>query len=220
MMDAAFWKQRWQEGQIGFHRTEVMPLLEKHWAALSLPPGSRVLVPLAGKTLDMPWLAAQGHRVLGIELSGKGIAEFFAEQGVRDDVSDTPDGPLHRAGDIAILQANAFEVSAATLSGVRQVYDRAALIALPPQLRQRYVDTLYARLPAGTSALLITIEYPQHEKHGPPFSVDEDEVRRLFSPAWDVTLLERRDILPQQPSFQGEGVTSLQTAVYRLHKRR
>ena len=93
------------------------------------------------------------------------------------------------------------------------------MIALPPTLRRQYVDTLYARLPAGTNALLITLEYPQHEKDGPPFSVSEDEVHLLFSPAWDVTLLERRDILAQQPGFVAEGVSDLHTAVYRLDKR-
>ncbi len=218
-MEADYWKSRWQRGETGWHRGEVMPLLQKHWPALQAAPGNQVLVPLSGKTLDMPWLAAQGHRVLGIELSATGIAEFFAEHALDDDVTDTPDGRLHRAGDIALLEADAFEVSATTLSGICHVYDRAALIALPPDLRQRYVDTLYARLPAGTSALLITLEYPQHEKNGPPFSVQEDEVRALFSPAWDVTLLERRDILSQQPSFVAEGVTALGTVVYRLDKR-
>lgn len=218
-MDADYWKSRWQRGETGWHRDEVMPLLQKHWPSLHAQAGSEVLVPLSGKTLDMPWLATQGQRVLGIELSERAIKAFFVEQDLSDVASDTPDGPLHRAGDIAILEADAFEVSPAMLSGVRHVYDRAALIALPPDLRKRYVDTLYARLPARTTALLITLEYPQHEKDGPPFSVSEEEVRTLFSPAWDVALLERRDILQQQPSFIADGVSALQTAVYRLDKR-
>lgn len=218
-MDADYWKSRWQRGETGWHRDEVMPLLQKHWPSLQPEPGSEVLVPLSGKTLDMPWLAAQGHRVLGIELSARGIAEFFTEQGLQDGVVDTVDGPLHQAGQLAILEADALEVSAATLSGIRHIYDRAALIALPPDLRQRYVDTLYARLPSGARGLLITLEYPQHEKDGPPFSINEDEVHRLFSPAWEATLLERRDILDQQPSFVANGVTALATAVYSLDKR-
>lgn len=218
-MDTDYWKSRWQRGETGWHRDEVMPLLQKHWPTLHAQAGSNVLVPLAGKTLDMPWLAAQGHRVLGIEISAQGIAEFFADLRVRDTIEETADGLLHRAGDIAILEADAFNVSAASLSAIRHVYDRAALIALPPTLRRQYVDTLYARLPAGTNALLITLEYPQHEKDGPPFSVSEDEVHLLFSPAWDVTLLERRDILAQQPGFVAEGVSDLHTAVYRLDKR-
>lgn len=218
-MDADYWKSRWQRGETGWHRDEVMPLLQKHWPALTPQRRGKVLLPLSGKTLDMPWLASQGHPVLGIELSAQAIDEFFSEHGLNDNIIDTRDGPLHRAGDIAILEADAFEVDTGTLTGIRYVYDRAALIALPPELRQRYVDTLYARLPVGTSVLLITLEYPQHEKDGPPFSVSEDEVHSLFSPAWQISLLERRDILQQQPSFVDGGVSALQTAVYRLDKR-
>ena len=218
-MDAAYWQSRWQRGETGWHRDGVMPLLQKYWPAIDPAPGARVAVPLCGKTLDMPWLAAQGHGVLGIEVAAEGIAAFFAEQGLDDDTLDTPAGRLHRAGAIDILQADVFEVDAATLAGCRHVYDRAALIALPPELRRRYADTFYAWLPSGCRGLLITLEYPQHEKAGPPFSVGEDEVHALFSPGWDATLLERRDILAQQPAFVAEGVGALHTTVYRLDKR-
>ena len=81
-MDADFWLQKWQEGQIGFHRHDVMPLLQKHWPSLQLPEASRVLVPLCGKSLDMHWLAAQGHRVLGVELSPLAVTQFFDEAGL------------------------------------------------------------------------------------------------------------------------------------------
>lgn len=99
------------------------------------------------------------------------------------------------------------------------MYDRAALIALRPDLRRRYVDALYAALPSGSRGLLITLDYPQPQKAGPPFSVDAAEVHALFDSCWTVALLERRDILAQQPGFVAAGVTALHTAVYRLHKR-
>ncbi|MCR6663731.1 MAG: thiopurine S-methyltransferase [Luteimonas sp.] len=218
-MDAAFWHQRWQEGRIGFHRSEVMPLLERHWPSLDLPAGSRVLVPLAGKTLDMAWLAAQGHRVLGVELSQLAVEQFFAEHALQPEIEDTCHGRHYRAGDIEMICGDAFALDRELLADCVGVYDRAALIALPTELRQRYVGTIYARLPAGCRGLLITLEYPQHEKDGPPFSVDETEVRRLLEPDWEVGLIERRDILAQESSFQADGVTALRTAVYRLEKR-
>ncbi len=217
-MDAAFWHQRWQEGRIGFHRSEVMPLLEGHWPSLDLPAGSRVLVPLAGKTLDMAWLAAQGHRVLGVELSQLAVEQFFAEHALQPEIEDTHYGRHYRAGDIEMICGDAFALDRDLLADCVGVYDRAALIALPAGLRQRYADTVYARLPSGCRGLLITLEYPQHEKGGPPFSVDETEVRRLLEPAWDISLVERRDILANEPSFQADGVTALHTAVYRLDK--
>jgi thiopurine S-methyltransferase len=99
------------------------------------------------------------------------------------------------------------------------VFDRAALVALPPDLRRRYVDEVYSLLTQGCRGLLITLEYPPHEKQGPPFAVDEAEVRDLYDRDWHVEVLERRNILAQQPAFAEEGVTALETVVYRLIRR-
>ena len=214
-MEQEFWRQRWREGRIGFHRTDVMPWLQKHWPALALPKDSRVLVPLCGKTLDMPWLAAQGHRVLGVELSDLAIEQFLAENHLSAQAQTSPQGILFDAGPIQLLQGNAFTLDDATLATCTGIYDRAAMIALPPDLRQRYFETVYARLPVGTRGLLITLEYPQQEKPGPPFAVTEAEIRKRFADAWQVDCLERRDILAHEPGF---GTTALETVVYRLER--
>jgi thiopurine S-methyltransferase len=215
-MDADFWLQKWQEGQIGFHRHDVMPLLQKHWPSLGLPETSRVLVPLCGKSLDMHWLAAQGHRVLGVELSPLAVTQFFAEAGLDPVRTTSRYGEHFSAGPIEILLGDAFGLDQALLADVAGVYDRAALIALPPNLRLRYRDTVYASLPTGCQGLLITLEYPQAEKAGPPFSVEAPDVDALFATSWRHTLLERRDILDQEPRFREEGLSALETAVYRL----
>jgi thiopurine S-methyltransferase len=217
-MDADFWLQRWQEGQIGFHRSDVMPLLEKHWPSLQVRADARVLVPLCGKSLDMHWLAAQGYRVLGVELSPLAVAQFFQEAGVEPVRTVSQYGEHFTAGPIEIIQGDAFGLEPALLADVEAVYDRAALIALPPALRRRYLDTLYAALPSGCRGLLITLEYPQQQKDGPPFSVGQAEVEALFASPWQHVLLERRDILDQEPRFQAEGLTALTTAVYRLRR--
>lgn len=217
-MDADFWLQKWQEGQIGFHRHDVMPLLQKHWPSLQLPEGSRVLVPLCGKSLDMHWLAAQGHRVLGVELSPLAVAQFFEEAGLKPERTTSPYGEHFSAGPIEIILGDAFGLDPGLLADITGVYDRAALIALPPDLRLRYRDTVYAALPAGCQGLLITLEYPQEEKAGPPFSVAQAEVEGLFAAPWRHTLLERRDILDQEPRFREEGLSALETAVYRLRR--
>ncbi|NUO75746.1 MAG: thiopurine S-methyltransferase [Lysobacter sp.] len=218
-MEAAFWQQRWRDRQIGFHQDRPSPLLLKHWPSLAPPPASRVFVPLAGKTLDMAWFAAQGHRVLGVELSQLAVEEFFAEHGLQPEVETTRYGRHYRAGAIELICGDAFALDAEVMADCAAVFDRAALIALPPPLRRRYADELYSRLPQGCRGLLITLEYPQHEKQGPPFCVGEQEVRALYARDWGVTTLERRDILAQQPSFVAEGVTALETIVYALERR-
>jgi len=218
-MDLDFWHQRWREGRIGFHQDKPTPLLLEHWPALKLAPGSLVFVPLAGKSLDLVWLAAQGHRVLGVELSPLAVAQFFAEHGLTPQVRDSRYGRHYRAGDIELICGDVFGLDTDVLADCAAVYDRAALIALPPPLRRRYVHELHALLPAGCSGLLITLEYPPHEKQGPPFAVPEAEVRELYGRDWHVETLERRDILAQQPGFVAEGVSALETVVYRLSKR-
>ena len=82
-MDAEFWLERWREGRTHFHQTRITPLLQKYWPTLAVPKGGRVLVPLAGKSLDMVWLAAQGHAVLGVELSQLAVDQFFEENELR-----------------------------------------------------------------------------------------------------------------------------------------
>ena len=218
-MDADFWLQRWREGQIGFHRGEVMPLLEQYWPSLAVPAGSRVFVPLAGKTLDMHWLAAQGLQVLGCELSPLAVEAFFAEAGITPQVQRDADGLHHRAGAIDLVQGDVFALREQTLATMDAFYDRAALIALPAGMRRRYVDEVYGRLPAGCRGLLITLEYPPGEKDGPPFPVPEADVHALFARHWDVDRLTRRDILASEPRFIAEGVTALATAAYRLQRR-
>lgn len=219
-MEHDFWLQRWREGRTGFHQSRVMPLLEKHWNAVALPVASQVFVPLAGKSLDMIWLAARGYRVLGVELSSLAVEQFFAENSLRPRMHDSHYGRHYIADAIEVICGDVFALNAAALADCAGVYDRAALIALPPALRERYVGELHARLPADCRALLITLEYPQGEKSGPPFSVDEHEVHRLYGVQWDIDLLERRDVLDSQPGFIAEGVSALSTAVYRLQHTR
>lgn len=215
-MEPEFWLQRWREGRTGFHQAAPTPLLLRHWPALALAPGSRVFVPLAGKSLDLLWLAGQGHRVLGVELSPLAVAQFFDEQGLTPQVHASRLGLHHVAGEIELICGDVFDLDAAALAECAAVYDRAALIALPPDLRRRYVRELYASLPAGCRGLLVTLEYPQHEMQGPPFSVEEAEVRRHYEPDWGVALLERRDILAQEAKFAAAGVTAMSTVLYRM----
>jgi len=217
-MTPDFWEQRWAANQIGFHQPVASPFLVKHWPLLRIPTGARVFVPLAGKSLDLAWLASQRHRVLGVELSQRAVSQFFDEHGLAPEVRESRYGRHHVAGGIELICGDAFALDADILSDCAGVFDRAALIALPPDMRLRYATELYRRLPAGCRGLMITLEYPQAERDGPPFSVVEDEVRTLYADTWDIDLLERRSIPPEHPGYVG-GVSRLDTAAYRLLRR-
>jgi thiopurine S-methyltransferase len=221
-MEPEFWLQRWREGRTGWHHDTVMPLLEKHWPALDVAHDSRVLVPLCGKSLDMLWLARQGLDVLGVELSPLAVEAFLGENRLHAQTRDAPDGIHHSIidapgdGRIEIVQGDVFDLDPGLLSRCTAFYDRAASIALPAALRERLAREVYAKLPAGARGLLITLDYPQAQMEGPPFSVDDAEVHRLFDACWQVERLERRDILSEQPSFSEQGVSALGTTVYAL----
>jgi len=209
-----FWHERWQTGQVGFHQSAVHPFLERWWLRLGVPAGTSVYVPLCGKSLDMAWLAARGHRVVGSELSAIAIRDFFAERGLEPE-SGVQDGfRRHAAGPFELLEGDALELVPAILGPVGAAYDRAALVALPPDLRSRYAASLARLLPAGARVLLVAFEYPQEMKGGPPFSVEAAEVRALFEPAFAVEEVERLDILAASPKFAELGIPALHETAF------
>jgi thiopurine S-methyltransferase len=224
-MDADYWLKRWHEGRTGWHHDKPMPLLLEHWPALEVPPGTRVLVPLCGKSQDLLWLARQGMRVLGVELSAIAIEAFLAENHLHANAHAGAGGTHHvitdlPGGGIEIIQGDVFDIDRAVLASFGAIYDRAALIALPTPVRRNYVRDVYGALPDACRGLLITLDYPPQQLEGPPFSVDDGEVRHLFEAGWDIEQRERRDILASQPHFSEQGVTALHTSVYRLDKHR
>ena len=184
------WAQRWAEGKIGFHEGRPNTLLDAHVAELGAPGDRRrVFVPLCGKTEDMAFLVARGHEVVGIEAVEPAVAAFFAEHGLTPTIERGPRGLVfYRAPGITILSGDVFAATAEDLDGVNALYDRAAMVALPEDVRPRYVAHLRAILPAASPCLLVTFDYDQARIAGPPFAVSEAEVRRLYDGAM-VTLL-------------------------------
>lgn len=218
-MHPDFWHDRWRTRQIGFHQPGPHPFLERWWTGLGVPAAARVYVPLCGKSLDMVWLAVRGHAVVGSELSSIAAQEFFGEQGTAPDV--VPHGPFrrHASGPYEILEGDALDLTPGWLGPVEAAYDRAALVALPPDVRERYATSFASLLPSGSRTLLVAFEYDQARKAGPPFSVTPDEVDRLYAAQFDVRLLERVDILDASPKFRAEGVERLHEVAYALTRR-
>lgn len=217
-MHPKFWHQRWREGRIGFHQNDVTPFLCQHWPAVGVAAGARVFVPLAGKSHDLSWLASQGFRVFGVELSQLAVEQFFQDNELTPEIRSSRYGTHYSAGGIELVCGDVFALDRKILADCTAVYDRAAIIALPPDLRRRYAHELYARLPTGCRGLMVALEYPQTQKEGPPFSVEQTEVEALFGRNWNIEVLERRDILAGQTGFLAEGITSLHNVAYRFRR--
>lgn len=217
-MDHAFWHQRWRDNLIGFHQEAVNPHLERHWERLGVKPDATVFVPLCGKSLDMVWLAERYH-VLGVELSPKAVEHFFQEQGLSPARSNDWPFMICEAEGVALYCGDFFALKPEHTAGIAAIYDRAALIALPPALRLRYADKLTGLAPAGTVMLLVTMEYEQAQMDGPPFSVESAEVETLFSDGWRIESLQHDSILEREPRFRERGLTRLAEHIYLLVRR-
>lgn len=218
-MDAKIWQERWATNQIGFHQSDVNPYLQRHWSTLALADGARVFVPLCGKSLDMKWLADRGHRVMGVEVSDKAVEAFFNEQGLTPQIDQRGVFKVYQAGLIEVWCGDFFALDASALADCTGLYDRAALIALPQPMRSRYTEHLDTLLAPVCEGLLITVDYDQVQRAGPPFAVPDEEVQSLLGPHWNVVTLQERDILSESSKFKADGVTRLDERVYRLTRR-
>jgi len=218
-MNRDFWMERWEEGQIGFHQSEVNGYLTRHWEKLQAGKGDKVLVPLCGKSKDMLWLADQGHKVLGVELSPLAVDAFFTENNIPCSQFENDGFKISESDHVSLWCGDFFDLTQKHLQGITRVYDRASLIALPPEMREKYSLHMKTMMPAGARVLLVTMEYPQAEMSGPPFSVSHNEVHDLYDDAFDISLLEEVDILALNPQFKERGLSALVEKSYLMIKK-
>lgn len=218
-MDLDFWHQRWQRDEIGFHQPEVNLHLREHWPRVNLPAGKAAFVPLCGKSQDMLWLHSLGHPVVGVEVSPLAVEAFFTENGLSAEITKQKHHARWQHDSIGVLCGDYFELEPTDLAEVGAVYDRASLIALPPDLRRRYVEHLHHLLADRAEVLLVTLEYPEGGMEGPPFAVQESEVHDLYDDHFQVQRLAMRDVLADNPHLSSRGVASLTEKAYLLTPR-
>lgn len=215
-MKKEFWLERWERSEIGFHQGEINPYLLRFWPELKVARDHEVFVPLCGKSLDVVWLRQQGSFVLGVELSPIAVKDFFREQGKLPERARGGKFDNYIADGICISCGDFFDLRKEDMAKVSAVYDRASLIALPPEMRERYARHLVDILPSATQVLLVTVDYPQAEMQGPPFAVSVNEVEALYGKYADIRLLAQEDVLAQNPRFQQRGVSRMQENIFLL----
>lgn len=215
-MRARFWHERWQQNQIGFHQDEINPYLQTYWSQLKLAIGKGVFVPLCGKSSDMLWLRSQGYPVLGIELSPIAVRDFFAEHGLEPEVTQQGAFELWEVDGLKILLGDFFQLTTTDLAECEAIYDRASLIALPPDMREQYAGHLQ-QIATGKPNLLITLEYDQTITGGPPFSVTPAEVQSYYAAQYHIELLARVDISHTQHGIVAKGAKELYEGIYLLN---
>ena len=193
--------------------------LQRYWPGLGLASGSRVLVPLCGKSLDLLWLREQSHSVVGVELSTVALESFCMEHGVPSKRRILEQFDVYEAGAFRLFGGDFFALTPELLGPVSAVYDRAALISWAPDMRAAYVDHITSLTGPGTQTLLVAMEYPQVQMAGPPFSMSAADVERLYAPTHTIRELARHDILGQEARLRARGVTQLHEVSYHLTRR-
>jgi thiopurine S-methyltransferase len=212
-MDSGFWHEKWTQKELGFHRSQPNPLLVKHFDKLALSPNSRIFLPLCGKTRDISWLLGHGYRVVGSELVATAVDQLFEELAIVPTISQSGQLLRYSAHHIDIHVGDIFELDRAVLGHIDAIYDRAALVALPEQMRTRYAEHLMAMSGSATQ-LLITFEYDQTVMNGPPFAVDEAEVRRHYDERYELRLVSST---PVEGGLKGQFAAD--ELVWMLHRR-
>jgi len=184
-MDAGFWHRRWRKNEIAFHEGKANSLLVDHFETVFGKAGSRVFLPLCGKTRDIGWLMARGYHVAGAELSSTAVDQLFSELHIEPERSDLGSLTRYSAKGIDIFVGDIFDLSKGVLGTVDVIYDRAALVALPDEMRRRYAAHLM-QITAMAPQFLICFVYDQTQMDGPPFSVAAEEVHRCYGDRYDL----------------------------------
>lgn len=192
-MDADFWHKKWQKNEIGFHEQSVNPALADHFESLGLEQGDRIFLPLCGKTLDIAWLMQRGMAVVGAELSELAIQQLFEEMDVEPRISEQGALKRYSAEHLDIFVGDIFDLSREQLGEVAAIYDRAALVALPEEVRTRYANHLIEISDRATQ-LVVCYVYDQGQMKGPPFSISSEELTKLYSALYQIQLLENKGV--------------------------
>lgn len=197
--DNELWQQSWRDRNTAFHQTTVNPHLIRFWSSLGLQATDRVFVPLCGKSLDLLWLAGQGHSVIGVELSPLAVRAFFRENRLQASRRQVGKLTLWENGRIGILCGDFFQLTAADLGDIAAVFDRASLTALPDDIRAAYLAHLARIVPAACKVLLLTTEEPEDwETAGQPFAV-ADQIAGLYAASFDIQLSHVESVFEADP---------------------
>lgn len=192
--DNELWQQCWRDHDTDFHQTTVNTSLIRFWSTLGLAPDDRIFVPLCGKSLDLLWLAAQGHSVIGVELSPIAVRAFFKASRMQPARRKQGKFTLWQSGRIDILCGDLFDLTAADLGNVAAVFDRASLTALPEEIRHAYLAHLRKIVPASSKILLLTTEEPEaDETQGQPFAI-ADEISSLYALDYEIDLSDVKSV--------------------------
>ncbi|SEQ60947.1 thiopurine S-methyltransferase [Amphritea atlantica] len=212
--DNVLWLQLWKDQRTDFHQQQVSPLLPRFWNNQTVAKNARVLVPLCGKSQDMLWLAARGHRVIGVELSPLAVKAFFSENNLKVKKSRVGNFTCWQSGLITIWCGDFFSLQKHQLGKVDIVFDRAALTALSGAIRQQYIGQLCQLIGINCQIFLLTVEDIDNHSQQSPDMIDS-EITALYAGQFDISLMHTESACVPETHPQTAGFHT-ESKVYRL----
>lgn len=142
-----FWLDRWAQGRIGWHKSAVnQQLIENMPKLCDRNVSKKFFIPLCGKTIDIPYLYAQGHRIFGVELVPKAIEDLNAEHSLG--LMFHPESSTYSTSDgkIEIYCGDIFTCPFEKFGPFDCVWDRASFVALEYASRPAYKEMMQRSL--------------------------------------------------------------------------
>lgn len=212
-MEDNYWLNKWKTNDITFHENEVNVDLIAYFDTLNLKSGDCIFVPLCGKSIDMIWLAEKGLRVIGAELSPIACHEFFAALNITPHITTHTYYTKYQHENIELLCGDLFNLTSTDFPIIHAVYDCKALIALPPDLRKKYIEHIIKCVSPNIKILLLTRESVCQVKP-PPYPVSKAEVDSLYGGHFTVHTLKQAVITDIPERLIKKGYTEMTECVY------
>ena len=209
---AKFWTDMWKEHIFPWHEDGVHEYLIKYIDELT---GGRlnirVFVPLCGKSVDMLWLADQGHTVVGVELADKAIESFFTENNLtftKEPVklaAGSEPAEVYRCNEkqITIFCCDLFTLKEEDIGEkVDAIWDRGSLSAIVPSAGdrgKRYAKHMRSLLARDGNYLLESHHYEVDRGNDPPASISDELRNEIFGEDFTIKELDVNR-LPEDPN--------------------
>ena len=141
------------------------------------------------------------------------VRSFFDDAQLIPHVKSQGEHTVFTTEHITIVQGDVFTLPE-TMANCQAWYDRAAMVALPSEVRATYVDQIYSLCSPGAVGLMITFAYPQEQMQGPPFSLPDEEVFEVFSERFEVELLESINLEDEKD----RGLSQITSSVFKIKR--
>lgn len=188
-LSVRFWEGRYQDNLTSWDIGEPAPPLVDFLASPQAPTSGKVFVPGCGRGHEALYLAGHGFKVLGLDFAPSAV-EYCRRQAHERGLDECANFEQH----------DLFQLPPSFNSVFDFAVEHTCFCAIDPSLRPNYVQVIHDILKPGGK--LWAIFWAHNRQGGPPYGTSAAEIRRLFSPLFDIEQLDRAK--RWYPSRKGE----------------